>query len=288
MTSRTSRSLAFQTTSSLKSFLKLSTTVPSSKTSTSHRITSTAQSRWTFTACLACATSTLEPTASLVAFHHLLDSQTTSLFPKFLKAHYNCSKFEDLDLSQNNSTSTILVDIHQFSGWIPAGVSSWRMVFEACNNLSTGSIPRELTSLPYLTTLLLDQNQLSSVLPEELGNLAGLADLDLSENQLSGQIPPQLGLLKLTLLNLSSNHLIGRIPTQFENDAYASSFLNNLALCANKPSLNINSCNRSDHHKSSKVPSIYLALIISLVAAALLGLIVSISMIRKRKRGLNI
>ena len=145
---------------------------------------------------------------------------------EFLKAHYNCSKFEDLDLSQNNSTSTILVDIHQFSGWIPAGVSSWRMVFEACNNLSTGSIPRELTSLPYLTTLLLDQNQLSSVLPEELGNLAGLADLDLSENQLSGQIPPQLGLLKLTLLNLSSNHLIGRIPTQFENDAYASSFLN--------------------------------------------------------------
>ena len=57
----------------------------SSKTLTSHRITSTAQSRWTFTACLACAASTLEPTASLVTFHHLLDSQTTSFPKNFLK-----------------------------------------------------------------------------------------------------------------------------------------------------------------------------------------------------------
>uniref|UniRef100_A0A7N2L2D4 Leucine-rich repeat-containing N-terminal plant-type domain-containing protein n=1 Tax=Quercus lobata TaxID=97700 RepID=A0A7N2L2D4_QUELO len=259
---RTSRSLTFQTTSSLKSFLKLSTTVPSSKNLTSHRITSTAQSRWTFTACLACAALSMEPTASLVTFHHRLDSQTTSFFPKFLRAHYNCSKFEDLGLSQNNSTCTILVDIHQFSGVLPLDIISWKT----------------------LNTLNLRRNKISGPIPEELGNLAGLTELDLSENQLSGQIPPQLSLLKLTLLNLSSNHLIGRIPTQFENDAYASSFLNNLALCANKPSLNINSCNNSDHHKSSKVPSIYLALIISLAAAALLSLIVSISMIRKRKR----
>ena len=151
----------------------------SSKTLTSHRITSTAQSRWTFTACLACAASTLEPTASLVTFHHLLDSQNNFISQEFLKAHYNCSKFEDLDLSQNNSTSTIPVDIHQFSGWIPAGVSSWRMVFEACNNLSTGTIPRKLTSLPYLTTLLLDQNQLSGVLPSDIISWKTLNTLNL-------------------------------------------------------------------------------------------------------------
>ncbi|KAL0008879.1 hypothetical protein SO802_010381 [Lithocarpus litseifolius] len=132
----------------------------------------------------------------------------------------------------------------------------------------------------------LSQNKISGPIPEKLGNLACLTVLDLSENQLSGQIPLQLGLLKLTLLNLSSNHLTGRIPTQFENDAYASSFLNNPALCANKPSLNINSCNNSDHHKSSKFPSKYLPLIISLGAAALKSLVVAmISIYRKRKHG---
>ncbi|KAL4651868.1 hypothetical protein ACB092_01G192000 [Castanea dentata] len=210
--------------------------------------------------------------------------------------------------------SRLEINNNNFSGTIPTGVSSWRnlVVFEASNNLFTGTIPRDLTSLPYLTTLFLDQNQLSGSLPpdiiswktlntlnlrrnkisgpipEKLGNLVGLTELDLSENQLSGQIPLQLGLLKLTLLNLSSNHLTGRIPTQFENDAYASSFLNNLALCANKPSLNINSCNNSDHHKSSKVPSKYLPLIISFVAAALLRLVVAmISIYRKGKHRLD-
>nr|XP_023903105.1 receptor-like protein kinase HSL1 [Quercus suber]POE46778.1 receptor-like protein kinase hsl1 [Quercus suber] len=210
--------------------------------------------------------------------------------------------------------SRLEINNNNFSGTIPAGVSSWRnlVVFEASNNLFTGTIPREVTSLPYLTTLFLDQNQLSGSLPpdiiswktlntlnlrrnkisgpipEKLGKLAGLTELDLSENQLSGQIPLQLGLLKLTLLNLSSNHLTGRIPTQFENDAYALSFLNNLALCANKPSLNINSCNNSDHPKSSKVPSKYLPLIICFVAAALLSLVVAmISIYRKGKHGLD-
>ncbi|KAL4651865.1 hypothetical protein ACB092_01G191700 [Castanea dentata] len=210
--------------------------------------------------------------------------------------------------------SRLEINNNNFSGTIPAGVSSWRnlVVFEASNNIFTGTIPQELTSLPYLTILFLDQNRLSGSLPpdiiswkslntlnlrrnkisgpipEKLGNLAGLTELDLSENQLSGRIPLQLGLLKLTLLNLSSNHLTGRIPTQFENDAYASSFLNNLALCANKPSLNINSCNNSDHQKSSKVPSKYLPLIISFVAVALLSLVVAmISIYRKGKHRLD-
>ena len=193
---------------------------------------------------------------------------------------------------------------------IPAGVSSWRnlVVFEVSNNLFTGTIPRELTSLPHLTTLFLDQNRLSGSLPpdiiswktlntlnlrqnkisrpipEKLGNLACLTELDLSENQLSGQIPLQLGLLNLTLLNLSSSHLIGRIPTQFENDANASSFLNNLAFCANKPSLNINSYNNSDRHESSKVLFKYLPLIISFARAALRGLVAVINTYRNRER----
>uniref|UniRef100_A0A2N9G7P4 non-specific serine/threonine protein kinase n=1 Tax=Fagus sylvatica TaxID=28930 RepID=A0A2N9G7P4_FAGSY len=220
-----------------------------------------------------------------------------------------------LPQSVSTKLSRLEMSNNKFSGNIPVGVSSWGnlVVFKASNNLFTGIIPNELTALPRLTTLLLDQNRLSGslpsdiiswnrlntlnlsrneisgLIPKELGSLASLTDLDLSENQLSGQIPPQLGLLKLNSFNLSSNHLTGRIPTQFENNAYARSFLNNTSLCASKPSLNINSCN-SEPLKSSNIPPILLALIISLVMAALVGLFASALVIRirkKRKLGLD-
>jgi len=189
------------------------------------------------------------------------------------------------------------------------------VIFEASNNLFIGTIPQELTSLPYLKTLFLDQNRLSDslppdiiswktlntlnlhqnkisgLIPQQFGNLAGLTKLDLSENQISGPISPQLGLLRLTLLNLSSNLLTGRIPIQFENDAYANSFFNNFALCAGKPTLNIRKCDSQvEPLKSSKHPSQCLVLIICMVAATLLGLLASLFVVRfhrKRKHGLD-
>jgi tRNA A-37 threonylcarbamoyl transferase component Bud32 len=206
---------------------------------------------------------------------------------------------------------------NRFSGEIPAGVSSWRnlVYLDASNNLINGAIPQELTALPHLTTLLLDRNQLSGSLPsdilswkslnvlnlsrnaisgqipEKFGSLPVLTDLDLSENRLSGQIPPQLGLLKLASLNLSSNHFTGTIPNEFENDAYASSFLNNPRLCANSPSLNIHVCN-SELQNLSKSSSKLLPWILGFVIpAALMGLVASflaIRISRKRRHGLDL
>jgi Leucine-rich repeat (LRR) protein/tRNA A-37 threonylcarbamoyl transferase component Bud32 len=204
---------------------------------------------------------------------------------------------------------------NKFSGKIPVGVSSsWNLVYlDASNNLLNGTIPQELTALPLLITLFLDQNRLSGSLPsdflswkslnmlnlsrnafsgqipEAFGSLPRLTVLDLSENQLFGEIPSELGLLKLTL-NLSSNHLTGRIPSEFENDAYARSFLNNPRLCANRPSLNIAKCN-SKNQNSSKNSFKLLAWIIGLVIAILLGLLASFFVVgkyMKRKHGLDL
>ncbi|KAG6662161.1 receptor-like protein kinase 5 [Carya illinoinensis] len=214
-------------------------------------------------------------------------------------------------LSRN--LSRLEISNNMFSGKIPKGPSSWRnlVVLKASNNLLNGTIPQELTILPNLITLLLDRNQLSGSLPSDiiswkalnflnvsrnaicgqipgkLGSLPSLLELDLSENQLSSQIPPQLGFLKLTSLNLSSNHLSGSIPIEFENDAYAKSFLNNPHLCANRPSLNINNCN-SKLQNPSKTSHQLMAWIISLVMAVVLGLLISLFIIRaygKRKHG---
>ncbi|XP_042977289.1 receptor-like protein kinase 5 [Carya illinoinensis] len=205
--------------------------------------------------------------------------------------------------------SRLEMNNNRFSGKIPQGLSSSSnlLVLKASNNLFNGTIPRDLSRL---TILLLDRNQLSGSLPldinswkslntlnlsrnaisgqipEELGSLPSLTELDLSENQLSGLIPSKLGLLKLPSLNLSSNHLTGSIPSEFENDAYAYSFLNNPGLCANRPSryLNLENCSLR-HQKSSKTSYKLIAWIIGLVVAVLLGLFISSFVIRNYKQG---
>ncbi|KAG6718549.1 hypothetical protein I3842_04G156400 [Carya illinoinensis] len=192
---------------------------------------------------------------------------------------------------------------NRFLGKIPQGVSSSRklLVLKGSNNLFNGMIPGDLFDLSHLKTLLLDRNWLLGSLPsdiyswkllttlnlsrnaisrhilEERGSLPGLNELDLSENQLFGLIPSKLGFLKLTSLNLFSNLLIGGIPSEFENDAYAYIFLNNLGLCANRPSRCLNLENYSlCHQKLSKTSYKLIAWIIGLVVAILLGLFISL------------
>ncbi|PON45175.1 GPCR kinase [Parasponia andersonii] len=197
--------------------------------------------------------------------------------------------------------SRLEISDNKFTGNIPTGVSAWRnlVVFEASNNLFTGTIPKELTTLPVLTTLLLDhnqltgnlpsdivswkflntlnvsRNQLSGQIPVELAFLPTLTYLDLSENQFSGQIPTQLGHLRLNSLNLSSNELTGAIPWEFENAAYANSFLDNPGLCASTNSLQLKLCS-SQPQKRDKISTPYLVLIITLSAAVFM-LVVSFS-----------
>lgn len=218
----------------------------------------------------------------------------------------------ELPDKMSGNLSRLEISNNRFSGKIPTGVSSWRnlVVFQASNNLFTGPIPGELTALPSLTTLLLDQNQLSGSLPldiiswksltalnlsrnrlsgeipEEIGFLPVLKDLDLSENQFSGKIPPQIGRMMLISLNLSSNRLTGEIPSQFENGAYASSFLNNPGLCASSSNVKLKSCFFVPR-KSSKGSSQHVAVIIGSVIAvflvALLSFFYMIRIYQKRK-----
>ncbi|KAK7314816.1 hypothetical protein VNO77_33344 [Canavalia gladiata] len=212
------------------------------------------------------------------------------------------------------NVSRFEISYNQFSGRIPRGVSSWTnlVVFEASKNYFNGSIPQELTGLPKLTTLLLDQNQLTGPLPSDIISWKSLVTLNLSQNQLYGQIPDAIGHLpvlsqldlsqnefsgqvpslfpRLTNLNLSSNRLTGRIPREFENSAYANSFLGNSGLCADTPGLNLALCN-SDLKRTRKGSSWSIGLIISLVVVALLlALLASLLIVRfhrKRKKGLD-
>ena len=73
-------------------------------------------------------------------------------------------------------------------------------------NQLSGPIPAALGNLNNLTQLILYSNQLSGPIPAELGNLNNLTQLILAGNQLSGTIPSELGnLSNLTLLHLAGN-----------------------------------------------------------------------------------
>ncbi|KAM7515460.1 hypothetical protein LguiA_005043 [Lonicera macranthoides] len=221
-------------------------------------------------------------------------------------------------LPETISPNLTLIEIsnNNFSGEIPASVSSWNNLKElkASNNLFVGTIPQELTSLPFLATLLLDWNQLSGQFPSNiiswtslsslnlshnqlhgeipagLGFLPVLTELDLSANDLSGQIPADVGKLRLTSLNLSSNLLIGKLPGSFENGAFENSFLNNPGLCTDNPSLGLQTC-RSNPRNTRKISSQFIIVVTSIavvvLVAALLFSLYLIKNFRKEKRGLD-
>ncbi len=85
------------------------------------------------------------------------------------------------------------------------------------NNLS-GIIPIEICSLNNLQRLNLSYNQLSGCIPSEIGDLKKLQILHLQNNQLSGTIPQEIGnLTNLKTLDLSSNQLRDTIPVQIGN-----------------------------------------------------------------------
>ncbi|GER33608.1 cysteine-rich receptor-like protein kinase [Striga asiatica] len=104
-----------------------------------------------------------------------------------------------------------------------------------------GSVPRELTRLPFLREIDLTRNFLNGTIPPEWGsmnlvnislignrvtgsipielaNISTLANLTLEYNQLSGTIPPELGNLpRIERFRISDNNFSGSIPSFIQN-----------------------------------------------------------------------
>ncbi|XP_074355466.1 receptor-like protein EIX2 [Apium graveolens] len=109
------------------------------------------------------------------------------------------------------------------------------------NNDITGEIPKEVMSLSKLLNLNVSGNHINGLIPNNIGNLRGLMFLDLSRNQFSGPVPRGLSNLSyLSRLNLSYNDFSGRIPTgnQLRTLHDSSIYTGNPQLCG-APSLNL-------------------------------------------------
>ena len=77
------------------------------------------------------------------------------------------------------------------------------------SNLLYGTIPRELSSVTSLQTLILDDNMFSARLPECLESLRVLA---LSRNHFYGEVPGFSSLKNLQELDLEDNAFGPRVP----------------------------------------------------------------------------
>ncbi|KAF7806226.1 putative LRR receptor-like serine/threonine-protein kinase [Senna tora] len=114
-----------------------------------------------------------------------------------------------LDLSYNNFTGTLPIEISQ--------MSSLKYLMLSYNNF-TGPIPPQFGNMSHLQALDLSFNNLTGSIPPSLGNLTSLLWLMLANNSLSGEIPRELGnCTSLLWLNLANNQLTGKFPPELTN-----------------------------------------------------------------------
>ncbi|XP_012455284.1 probable leucine-rich repeat receptor-like serine/threonine-protein kinase At3g14840 isoform X2 [Gossypium raimondii] len=83
-------------------------------------------------------------------------------------------------------------------------------------NYLSGSIPPQWGSMQQLVQISLLGNRLTGLIPEELANMSSLTSLVLEHNSFSGNLPAALGNLpKIERLFLNSNNFTGELPETF-------------------------------------------------------------------------
>ncbi|CAL5403854.1 unnamed protein product [Camellia sinensis] len=141
-------------------------------------------------------------------------------------------KLQFLDLSGNkfygkiplsfknlSSLAYLHLEVNNLHGNIPPSLGKCPLVdlFLDGNNLS-GTIPKQVLTLPSLLNLYLHDNHLVGSIQLEIGNLMNLEQLDVSRNMLSGKIPSTLAnCVKLRFLYIQSNNFWGTLPSSLSN-----------------------------------------------------------------------
>jgi Leucine-rich repeat (LRR) protein len=126
----------------------------------------------------------------------------------FPTALYRCASIEYLNLRRNNLTGELPSEM----GPSHLGESLTTLILD--DNLFTGAIPPDLSSLTRLQTLSLSNNPFDAgELPASFKNLIGLVCLWADNCSLVGEFPSSvLEMPELKMLALSNNALTGSIP----------------------------------------------------------------------------
>ncbi|CAN6709910.1 unnamed protein product [Malus baccata var. baccata] len=170
----------------------------------------------------------------------ILDLADNNLSGTIPRCFHNFSAMATL--SNSNSPNILLFDIFSYGRYLVEAIlvtkgrkMEYREILglvtsmDLSNNIISGEIPEELTSLLHLRTLNLSKNLLTGGIPSKVGNLRRIESLDFSMNQLDGEIPQSMrSLTFLSHLNLSDNNLMGQIPESTQLQSLdPSSFIGN-------------------------------------------------------------
>ncbi|CAH1441996.1 unnamed protein product [Lactuca virosa] len=144
----------------------------------------------------------------------------------------NMSRWTGIGCTNSHITHLTLESIN-LSGSLPIGFLQ-NITFLSELNLNNNSISGDLPTLTNLTNLesvFLSGNRFSGPIPSDYLDLPKLTTLEIQENEITGTIPP-FNQESLTSLNLSYNKLSGPIPeTKILKRFGISSFDHNTGLC---------------------------------------------------------
>ncbi|KAI3683810.1 hypothetical protein L1987_84325 [Smallanthus sonchifolius] len=144
----------------------------------------------------------------------------------------NMSRWMGIGCSNSHVTQLILESIN-LTGSLSVGFLqnvTFLSKLSFHNNSLTGVLPN-LTNLMHLESVILSGNQFSGHIPLDYIYLPNLTTLELQENEITGTIP-SFDQESLTALNLSYNRLSGPIPeTKILERFESSSFDHNPGLC---------------------------------------------------------
>ncbi|GKV21538.1 hypothetical protein SLEP1_g31510 [Rubroshorea leprosula] len=127
----------------------------------------------------------------------------------------------------------VVLDEIQLTGSLPPGFPqniTFLVKLSLRKNFLFGSLPN-LTNLQYLDYVFLSENYFTGEIPSDYTQLSKLTTLELQQNQLSGEIPP-FDQQTLISFDVSSNHLQGQIPqTNILQGFSERSYQRNPGLC---------------------------------------------------------
>ncbi|KAK2981359.1 hypothetical protein RJ640_013150 [Escallonia rubra] len=178
-------------------------------------------------ACLAASVTNFTDESALLAFKASIISDPNIILAKNWSQGISFCSWIGVSCSSDKRVTALNLPNMGLTGTIPKEVGNLTYLtsFNISNNTFNGTLPRELGLLQRLQSINLRANKLSGSIPVEIGNLTKLEELDFGVNDFTGEIPASIfNISSLQRLSLRNNSLVGTLPADMCNNLYILGF----------------------------------------------------------------
>ncbi|KAK1409886.1 hypothetical protein QVD17_36415 [Tagetes erecta] len=156
-----------------------------------------------------------DPSTKRVADINLRGESEDPIFQNAHRTGYMNGSISPAICKLTRLSSVIIADWKGISGTIPKCITSlpYLRILDLIGNRISGEIPFNIGRLSRLSVLNVADNRITGRMPRSITNLSSLMHLDLRNNLISGTIPQNFGKLRmLSRALLSGNRIYGSIP----------------------------------------------------------------------------